>query len=83
MNGTLANIVGLLGSAVFITAFAYSNFAKSMNFILFNLLNLVGAFLLIASLTVHFNLAAMVMEIAWAFIAMFGLVKALRERTKP
>ncbi len=45
--------------------------------------NLVGAFLLIASLTVHFNLAAMVMEIAWAFIAMFGLVKALRERTKP
>ncbi|MCH4151708.1 MAG: hypothetical protein LKF30_07140 [Sphingobium sp.] len=80
MNGTLANVVGLMGSALFITAFLYSNMAQSMNFVLFNILNLAGAFLLILSLSVHFNLAAMVMEIAWAIIASFGLVKALRAR---
>ncbi len=80
MNGTLANVVGLMGSALFITAFLYSNMAQSMNFVLFNILNLAGAFLLILSLSVHFNLAAMVMEIACAIIASFGLVKALRAR---
>lgn len=78
MSGTLANIIGLMGSALFIIAFTYSNIAKSMNFVLFNLLNLVGAILLIASLTVHFNLAAMVLEVVWAIIATFGLVKAWR-----
>jgi hypothetical protein len=80
MNGTLADVVGLMGSALFISAFLYSNMAKAMNFVLFNLLNLAGAFLLIFSLTVHFNLAAMVMEVCWAIIASFGLVKALRGR---
>lgn len=80
MSGTLANIIGLMGSALFIGAFAYSNISASMNFVLFNLLNLAGAFLLIVSLTVHFNLAAMVLEVAWAIIATFGLVKAWRGR---
>lgn len=80
MNGPLADVVGLMGSALFISAFLYSNTAKAMNFVLFNLLNLAGAFLLIFSLTVHFNLAAMVMEVCWAVIASYGLVKALRGR---
>ncbi len=80
MTLDLANVVGLAGSALFITAFAYSNIVPSMNFLLFNLLNLVGAILLIMSLTVHFNLAAMVLEVAWAIIACFGLVKAWRAR---
>lgn len=80
MSGTVANIVGMLGSALFIIAFTYSNMARSINFVLFNLLNLIGAFLLIISLTVHFNLAAMVLEVAWAIIAAFSLVKAMRSR---
>jgi hypothetical protein len=76
----LADIVGLLGSAVMVAAFAYSNLAKPMNLVLFNLLNLVGAALLIASLSVHFNLASMALEIVWAAIAIGGLVVALRAR---
>ena len=80
MNGTLADIIGLMGSALFIAAFLYSNMTQAMNFVLFNILNLIGAALLIVSLSVHFNLAAMVMEICWAVIASYGLVKALRRR---
>lgn len=80
MNSMVADIVGLMGSALFIAAFLYSNMTQAMNFVLFNVLNLAGAILLIFSLTVHFNLAAMVMEICWAIIASFGLVKALRGR---
>jgi hypothetical protein len=80
MTFDLANIVGLIGSAIMVVAFAYSNIAKPMNLVLFNLLNLVGAGLLISSLAVHFNLASMALEVVWAFIALLGLVKAWSAR---
>ncbi|MHA6767189.1 CBU_0592 family membrane protein [Sphingobium ummariense] len=76
MTLDLANIVGLVGSALMMIAYAYSNMAQTINFTLFNLLNLVGSLLLIGSLTVHFNIASMALEIVWAVIALFGLAKA-------
>ena len=72
----------LFPSAMMVVAYAYSNVAKSLNFVWFNALNLVGAALLIASLTVHFNLASMMLEIVWSFIALIGLIKALRGRAR-
>lgn len=74
-----ANIVGLLGSGLMVVAYAYSNIAKEMNFLWFNLLNLVGSLLLIASLTIHFNLASMALEIVWAAIAVIGLANTIRK----
>ncbi|AEG48346.1 hypothetical protein Sphch_0651 [Sphingobium chlorophenolicum L-1] len=79
MTFDLANIIGLIGSGLMVIAYAYSNMAKVLNFTLFNLLNLFGALLLIYSLTVHFNVASMALEIVWAFIALIGLAKALRK----
>ena len=79
MTFDLANIIGLAGSAVMVIAYAYSNVAKQLNFTLFNLLNLIGALLLIYSLTVHFNVASMALEVVWAFIALIGLAKASRK----
>ncbi len=76
MNGTLANIVGLMGSAVLVFGYAYSNIAKPVNFVLFNAANLVGAVLLGASLLVHWNLASFLLEIVWGGIALFGLGRA-------
>lgn len=74
-----ANAVGLVGSAIFVAAFAYANMAETFSKVWFNAANLVGALLLIVSLTVHFNLAAFVLEAAWAVIALIGLVAALRK----
>jgi hypothetical protein len=79
----LADIIGLIGSALFIGAFAYANVAKELNKLLFNALNLAGAILLLISLWVNFNLAAFVLETAWAVIAVAGLVAALRRRKEP
>lgn len=79
MTLDLASIVGLIGSGLMVIAYAYSNMAKVLNFILFNLLNLVGALLLICSLMVHFNVASMALEVVWAFIALIGLAKTLRK----
>ncbi len=76
-----ANIIGLAGSAMMVVAYAYSNIAKQMNFVFFNLLNLVGSLLLIWSLTVHFNLASMALEIVWTLIALLGLVKAMKRNS--
>ncbi len=77
-----ANVVGLIGSAIFIAAFAYSNFAASLNKLWYNAANLLGALLLLASLAVHFNLAAAVLELAWGAIALAGLVLAVRARIR-
>jgi hypothetical protein len=77
-----ATIVGLVGSALFVGGFAYANAATQLDKILFNLINLLGAILLLASLSVHFNLAAFVLEICWSLIALAGLIKALGERRR-
>lgn len=79
--GLGADIIGLLGSGLMVIAYAYSNMAKQINFLTFNLLNLVGSLMLMASLMVHFNLASMTLEIVWAIIALFGVVQALRRKT--
>ena len=75
-----ANVVGLMGSLLFICAFAYANQAKQLNKLLFNAVNLLGAVLLLTSLYIHFNLAAFVLEVAWAAIALVGLVRALIDK---
>jgi uncharacterized membrane protein YesL len=77
-----ANVIGLMGSLLFIIAFAYANQAKQLNKLLFNAVNLIGAILLLTSLAVHFNLAAFVLEAAWAVIAIIGLVQAITVRRK-
>ncbi|CAM8635075.1 MULTISPECIES: CBU_0592 family membrane protein [Sphingobium] len=80
MTFDLANVVGLIGSALMVVAYAYSNMARTLNFVIFNLMNLAGALLLIWSLTVHFNLASMALEVVWAAIALLGLGNALRKK---
>jgi hypothetical protein len=82
MTQLAADIIGICGSAIFIGAFAYANMAKVMDKVLFNVLNLVGAILLLISLSVNFNLAATVLEIAWGCIALVGLVIAIRAKRR-
>jgi hypothetical protein len=80
ISSLAADVIGLCGSVLFIGAFLYANISPVMNKILFNLLNMIGAMLLLISLSVHFNLAAFALEAAWMMIAIFGLVSALRAR---
>jgi hypothetical protein len=82
VTALLADIIGLIGSAIFLAAFAYANVAKQLNKVAFNLANLVGAILLLISLSVTFNLAAFVLEAAWGAIAAVGLVLAVRARLR-
>lgn len=83
ISPTAADIIGLIGSVLFIAGFAYANIAKILNQLWFNAVNLVGAVLLLISLSVHFNLAAFVLEAAWGAIAALGLVRAIWLRRRP
>ena len=77
-----ANLIGLIGSAIFIAAFAYANAAEKLNKIWFNAANLLGAVMLLWSLSVHFNLPAFVLELVWGLIALAGLIHALVRRRR-
>ena len=80
LTSLTADIIGICGSALFIGGFIYANMAQTLNKLLFNALNLVGAVLLLISLSVNFNLAAVVLEVAWGIIAFVGLIQALRKQ---
>jgi hypothetical protein len=80
MTGAIAETLGLIGGALMVGAYAYSNIARQLNFVLFNLLNLIGSGLMVLSLSVDFNLSAMVLEIVWGLIAAFGLARALSRK---
>ncbi|HOB15055.1 MAG TPA: hypothetical protein PKN09_12490 [Novosphingobium sp.] len=75
-----ATVTGLAGSALFLGAFAYANATENLDKLWFNLLNLIGAVLLLISLWVHFNLAAFVLEVCWGLLAAHGFYKAVIDR---
>ncbi|HEY2658630.1 MAG TPA: hypothetical protein VGI79_02840 [Caulobacteraceae bacterium] len=73
---TIADIAGLAGVVLILIAYAGTQFrgldptrAPSL------LMNLLGASLILASLTKAFNLSAVLMESAWALVALAGLIK--------
>ncbi|WP_108811013.1 CBU_0592 family membrane protein [Sphingorhabdus sp. Alg231-15] len=71
-----ANVIGILGSILIVSAYAYNVYARSVNPFIYNGTNLIGALLLTLSLMVHFNLASLLLEIVWIGIALGGLWKA-------
>jgi peptidoglycan/LPS O-acetylase OafA/YrhL len=80
VSSDLANSIGFVGMALIVGAYAYVTASKAANPYLLHGLNLVGAALLILSLTVNRNLPSMVLESVWAIVALFGLAKALLEK---
>jgi hypothetical protein len=77
----LYDVAGLIGSAIVIIAyFATQASWFSANDPRFAWANLIGAALIIMSLTMDWNLAAFVMEIFWILISIFGLVRHYAHR---
>ena len=77
-----ADMIGFAGSFCIVAAYAYSNLAREMNMVLFNLVNFIGAALLAVSLTVNYNLPTLVLEFVWMGIALFGLYRVWRQRRR-
>lgn len=79
----LANITGLMGTFCVVAAYFLMQMnkldPKGMNF---NLINLVGAILLLISLTVHFNLASVVIELFWIIASLIGIFNIVRSKSR-
>ena len=83
MNPHLADAFGFAGMACIIFAYWYATAKERPNPFMQHGVNLAGAALLTVSLLVNTNLASLVLEFFWAAIAIWGLVKAWRERGTP
>lgn len=77
----LANVIGFCGTACIIFAYAYTTKQERPNPFVQHGVNLFGAVLLTISLLFNMNPASFVLEFFWAAIAIWGLVKAFRNRS--
>ncbi len=75
-----ATLVGFVGMACIIAAYAYLTHRENPNPFVLHGTNLAGAALLTVSLVVHTNWPSLVLEGFWAAIAIWGLAKAVRNR---
>jgi hypothetical protein len=82
LDPMLANVAGFAGMACIIFAYAYMTGKAQANPFVQHGVNLAGAALLTISLLVHLNPASLVLEGFWASIAIWGLVKAARQRRR-
>ncbi|WP_284125769.1 CBU_0592 family membrane protein [Parerythrobacter aestuarii] len=74
------SLIGFVGTACIIGAYAYLTLDDAPNPYVLHGTNLAGAALLTISLIVHTNWPSLVLEGFWAVIAITGLVKAARTR---
>lgn len=77
-----ATLVGFVGMACIIAAYAYLTWKKDPDPFILHGTNLTGAALLTVSLLVHTNWPSLVLEGFWAAIAIWGLIKAMRDRRR-
>ena len=76
---TWPTIVGLIGTLLVLLAFFLLQVDKLRgNGPIYQLMNAIGAAAIIGSLFYEFNLAAMLLEIAWLAISVYGIVRGLR-----
>lgn len=78
ISSALADVLGFAGAVTILAGYAYQTLRAAAPDLLSGVLNFIGAALLAMSLTVHYNLPALLLEIAWAAIALVGLLRLTR-----
>ena len=78
---TLPDVAGVAGVVMILAAYAGATSGKlDPKRAIALTLNLVGAGLILLSLSYDFNLSAVLMESAWAVVALIGLVRLALKR---
>lgn len=80
---TIFETVGIIGVTLILIAYGLLQIEKlSTKHLSYHALNLAGALLIIASLLSAWNLPALIMEIAWVLISMYGFLHCLYQTHK-
>jgi hypothetical protein len=75
------DILGTLGVMSIIVAFAAVQSGRlAPTRLSYSLMNLIGAILILVSLSFNFNLASVVIEIFWILISLWGIVSWIKTR---
>ena len=83
MDTCITDTIGMIGTALVVVAYYLLQLEKlNPKGLGYNLLNLVGAVLLLISLLFTFNLASFVIEVFWIGASLIGLWKLLQRRRK-
>ena len=79
MTLTIFDAIGILGVILILTTYLALQLERiaATNW-RFSALNAVGAGCILISLYFEFNLSAALIEMAWLFISLFGIFKALK-----
>jgi len=73
--------VGFVGMIFIVWAYFILQTGKhSIDSLYYQLLNLIGAILLIISLFVHFNLGSFLIEVFWIAITVYGIYKNIKSK---
>ena len=73
-------IIGFIGMVFIVYAYFLLQIKKyTITSFSYQLLNLIGAILLLISLCVHFNLGSFIIEVFWIIITLYGMYKNLKE----
>ena len=73
--------LGFVGMIFVVAAYLFLQTNKyTIRSLEYQLLNLVGAILLLISLFVHFNFGSFVIEIFWIIITIYGIAKNIKEK---
>jgi predicted membrane protein len=82
MEPWIIDTVGMLGTLLVVLAYYLLQLERAdPKGLAYNMINLVGAALLLFSLWFHFNLASFVIEIFWIAASLIGLWKFHRRRS--
>ncbi len=82
MNYGLIDLVGNIGVVVLMTTYLMLQLNKlRSDGLAYSLLNAIGAGLVAISLTVKFNLSALLIELFWVLISFIGIYRYFRIKT--
>ncbi|GLX84851.1 hypothetical protein tloyanaT_11030 [Thalassotalea loyana] len=80
----LFDIIGMSGTLLVVGCFFLLQLKKiTPTSLTYNLMNLVGAILLLVSLCYNFNLASFVIELFWIVASLIGLINYWRSKSAP
>ena len=75
--------IGFIGMAFVVIAYLFLQTNKyTIRSMQYQLLNLIGAILLLISLFVHFNLGSFIIEVFWIIITIYGIVSNIRKKKR-
>lgn len=77
-----ANTIGLVGVVMVLYAYFMLQIGRMpQDSVRYSLINFIGSVFILFSLIFYWNLASVVIEIAWLLISLYGLIKGYKLRS--